>query len=127
MATPVTTGRSRSDRLLARPSVKESVLGASTKRNPEATRFRHGNDCNAAASKAVAVAFARIVAERYPGTSWLPVKPPRSDDGLVVPAGKIVRLLPGPANVDTSGGIGYPAAPAAYKRAPYEYSSNPGA
>jgi hypothetical protein len=127
MATPVTTGRSHSDRSLARPSAKESVLGASTKRNPKATGFRHGNDGNAAASKAVAVAFARIVAERYPGTSWLPVKPPRSDDRLVVPAGKVLRLLPGPANVNASGGIGHPAAPAAYERAPYEYSSNPGA
>lgn len=77
------------------------------------------------ATHAVALAFARIASQRYPGTSWLPVKRSRGNDGLVVPAGKVVRLLPSPADVDTSARIGNPTAPAAHERAPYEYSADP--
>lgn len=127
MATPATTGRPSADRSPARTRPQKRAPDTAAKRNPRATRSRQTEARDDAASKAVAVTFARILAERYPGTSWLPVKPPRDDDGLVVPAGKIVRLLPGPANVDTSGGIGNPAASAACERAPYEYRSNPGA
>ena len=78
------------------------------------------------ATDAVALAFARIVSQRYPGTTWLPVEPSRSHDSLVVSAGKVLRLLAGPADVDASARIGGPAAPTAYERAPYEYGANPG-
>jgi len=77
------------------------------------------------AAEAVALAFARVMAERYPGTNWLPAKRGRSDDDLVVPAGKVLRLLSGPADMDTYGGIGHPAAPAAYERAPHEHGADP--
>lgn len=127
MATPLTNRKPRSDRSSARVRREKSAPNAAAKRGPKPTSLRQTEARNDAASKAVAVAFARIVAERYPGTSWLPVKPPRNDDGLVVPAGKVLRLLPGPANVNTSGGIGNPTAPAAHERAPYEYGPNPGA
>lgn len=79
------------------------------------------------AAAAVALAFARVMAERYPGTNWLPTKRSRSDDRLVVPAGKVIRLLSGPADMDTSGGIGHPAAPTAYERAPHEHGADTGA
>lgn len=108
----------------ARP--KKSRAGAAAKRYPPA-RPRYAEDRENAARRAVAVAFARIVAERYPGTSWLPAERSGSDDGLVVPAGKVLRLLPGPADVDAGGWIGHSAAPAAGERAPYEYGADPGA
>src|SRR5580704_16204648 len=127
MATPVTTRRPCANRSSARIGAKKSALDASAKRSQRATQFRPLGDRDDAASNAVAVAFARIVAERYPETRWLPVKPSRGNNGLVVPAGKVIRLLPGPTNVDTSRGIGHPAAPAACERATHEYGSNPSA
>lgn len=91
--------------------------------NPTSTPSLQANDrIAAAAADAVATTFARILAERHPGTTWLPVERSRSNDGLVVPAGKVVRLLPAPADVNTSAGIGNPTA---HERAPYEHSTNP--
>lgn len=78
------------------------------------------------ATLAVATAFARIVAKRYPGTSWLPIESSRSDDRFVVPAGKVIRLLSGPADMDASGGIGHPATPTAYGRASHEHGADSG-
>lgn len=127
MATPVTTRKPCANRSSTRVGAKKSTLDASAKRSRRATQFRHLGDRDDAASNAVAVAFARIVAERYPGTRWLPVKPSRGDNGLVVPAGKVIRLLPGPANVDTRSRIGHPVTPAACERAAHEHGSNPGA
>lgn len=64
-----------------------------------------------AATRAVAGAFARLLAERYPGTSWLPVKRGDGDGALVVPAGKVLRLLPGEADAHALGrGRSVPAA-----------------
>lgn len=54
----------------------------------------HADETGEAAANAVAGAFARIVAERYPGTSWRPVESGRSEDPLVAPAGKVIRLFP---------------------------------
>jgi hypothetical protein len=54
-------------------------------------RSPHIDDRDDAATIAVATAFARIVAERYPGTSWQPAKSSGSDDR---PAGKVIRLFP---------------------------------
>jgi hypothetical protein len=79
------------------------------------------------ATAAVARAFARVMAARYPGTSWLPVEPARSDDRFVVPARKVVRLLPGPADMDAGGGVGRFAAPCACERAPDEHGADTGA
>jgi hypothetical protein len=70
-------------------------------------------DRESRATDAVALAFARIVSQRYPGTSWLPVKRRRSNDGLVLPTGKVVRLIPGPTDVHAEGRIGHSAASAA--------------
>lgn len=126
MATLAATRRPVSNSLSACVKATESAPDTGTRRNRPATQSRHSDARNEAARKAVAVAFARIVAERYPGTSWLPVKPYWGNDGLIVPTGKIVRLLPDPANVNTSSRIGHPAAPAACERTPYEYRSNPG-
>lgn len=78
------------------------------------------------AARAVALAFARVMAERYPGTSWLPVKSSRSDDRLVVPAGKVLRLLSGPADMDTSGRVGDSASSTAYGRASHEHGADAG-
>jgi hypothetical protein len=114
MATLVTTPRPASDGSAARVRPKKNWSGASAQRYPTAARSPHVDDRDAAATNAVATAFARIVAERYPGTSWLPVKSSRSDDRFVVPAGKVLRLLPGPTDMDTGSGIGHPAAPTAH-------------
>jgi len=110
MATLVTTRRSPSDGSAAHVRPNKGSSGASTQRHPIATRPPHVDDHDAA-TNAVATVFARIVADRYPGTSWLPVKSSRSEDRVVVPAGKILRLLPGPADMDTGSGIGHPAPP----------------
>lgn len=77
------------------------------------------------ANDAVALAFTTIVSRRYPGTSWLPVKRSGSNDGFVVPTGKVVRLLPGPTDVHAEGGIGHPAASATDRRASHEHRANP--
>jgi hypothetical protein len=127
MANLVTTRRPCSDRSSTHARAKKSPPDTAAKQYPPTVRSRHADDRDDAATNAVAVAFARIVAERYPGTSWLPIKPSRSDNGLVVPAGKVLRLLPGPADMDTSGWIGHSAAPAARERAPHEHGSNAGA
>lgn len=124
MATLVTTRTPYSDRSSAHTRRHKSAPDASAERYPTAARSPHPDDRDDAATNAVATAFARIVAGRYPGTSWLPVKSSRSDDPLVVPAGKVVRLLPGPADMDTRSGIGHPAAPAAYERAPHEHGAD---
>jgi hypothetical protein len=126
VANLLATRRPCSDRSSTHARAK-SQRGTAANQYLPAARSRHADDCDDAATNAVAVAFARIVAERYPGTSWLPIEPSGSDDGLVVPAGKVLRLLAGPANMDTSGGIGHPAAPAACERAPHEHGSNSGA
>ncbi len=127
MATPVTTRRPPSDHELARLATKKRPANQAAKRTPKPTSPRQPKARNTAASKAVAAAFARIAAERYPGTTWLPVEPQRSDDPLVVPAGKLLRLLPGPADMNASAGIGNSAAPTAHQRAPYEHSADPSA
>jgi hypothetical protein len=127
MGIPVTTPKPRADRSSARLGAKKRPTDPAAKRGPKATHSHRVEARDNAASQSVAVAFARIVAERFPGTSWLPVEPSRNHDGLVMPAGKMLRLLPSPANVDASARIGDPAAPAAYERAPYEYGANPGA
>jgi hypothetical protein len=114
MATLVTTRKSPSDGSAAHARPKKSSSGASAQRYPIAARSPYVDDRGAAAANAVATAFARIIAERYPGTSWLPVKSSRSNDRFVVPAGKVLRLLPGPADMDTDSGIGHPAAPTAH-------------
>ena len=125
MTTPVTTRKPCANRSSTRVGAKKSALDASAKRSLRATQFRHlGNRDD---TTRVAVAFARIVAERYPGTRWLPVKSSGGNNGFVVPAGKVLRLLPGPANVDTSGGIGHPATPAVCVRAAHKHGSDPGA
>lgn len=126
MATLVTNRRPCSDHSSARLIDDKSAPDASAQRHPTATRSLHVDDRDAAATNAVAAAFARIVAERYPGTSWLPIKSGRGDDPLVVPAGKVIRLLASPADMDTSGRIGHPAAPAAYGRASDEHGADPG-
>lgn len=56
-------------------------------------RSPHVDDCDDIAMTAVATAFVRIVAERYPGTSWQPVESSR-DDRLVVSTGQVIRLFP---------------------------------
>jgi hypothetical protein len=76
------------------------------------------------AAGAVALAFARVMAERYPGTNWLPTKRGRSGDRLVVPAGKVIRLLTSPADMDPGGRIGHPTAPTAYGRTPHEHGAD---
>src|SRR6202035_6064305 len=81
----------------------KSVPDAGAQGDPMTARSPHVDDCAAAAMAAAATAFARIIAERYPGTSWQPVKSSRSDDPLVVSTGKVVRLLAGPADMNTSG------------------------
>ncbi len=57
-------------------------------------RSPHIDDRHEAATIAVATAFARIVAKRYPGTSWKPVKLTGSQDHLAEPVGEVVRLFP---------------------------------
>jgi hypothetical protein len=114
MATLDPTPRPASDGSASRVRPKKNSSGASAQRHPIATRSLYADDRGAAATNAVATAFARIIAERYPGTSWLPVKSSRSDHRFVVPAGKVLRLLPGPADMDTDGGIWHPAAPTAH-------------
>jgi hypothetical protein len=126
MATPVTTRKPCANRSLTRVGAKRA-LDTSAKRSLRATQLRSLEDRGDAASNAVAIAFARIVAERYPGTRWLPVKSCEGDNGLIVPAGKVIRLLPGPANTDTSGGIGHPATPAACEGTAHKHSADPGA
>jgi hypothetical protein len=76
---------------------------------------------------AVALAFAGIVSRRYPGTSWLPVKRSGNKDGFVMPTGKVVRLLPGPADMHAECGIRHPAASAADRRASHEHRADAGA
>lgn len=110
MAPLATTREPPSDGSAVRLRPKKSSSDARVQLYPTAARSPHVDDRDAA-TDAVATAFARIVAERYPGTSWLPVKSSRSDDRFVVPAGKVLRLLPGPADMDTDRGIGHPAAP----------------
>lgn len=127
MAALVTTRRPCSDRSSARNRRKPSARDASAKRYPPTTRSQQLDDRTGVATNPVAAAFARIVAERYPGTVWLPVKPSGGHNGLVMPAGKVLRLLPAPANMDTNSGIGDTAASTACERAPHEHSSNPGA
>lgn len=113
--------------LSARPiDDKSAPTNASAERYPTDARPLHVDDRYAVATGAVATAFARIVAERYPGTSWLPVKSSRSDDPLVVSAGKVVRLLAGPTDMDTSGGIGDSASSTAYGRASHEHGADAG-
>jgi hypothetical protein len=127
MAALLTTSRHIADRSSGCIGPRKSARDASAKRYPPTRRSRHVDDRTEVATNAVAVAFARIVAERYPGTVWLPVKRSGGHDGLVVPAGKVFRLLPAPANMDASGGIGDSAASAACERAPHEHGANPGA
>jgi hypothetical protein len=127
MPTPITTGRPSVARAPARTKRQKRPPHPAAKRDPNPTRARQAEARHDAASKAVAAAFARIVAERYPGTTWLPLERSRSNDSFVVPAGKILRLLPGPADMNTDARIGNPTAPAAHERAPYEHSPNPGA
>jgi hypothetical protein len=57
-------------------------------------RSPHVDDRDAAATTVVATAFARIVAERYPGASWQPVRLSGGDGDLIEPARKIIRLVP---------------------------------
>lgn len=104
-----------------------------TERTPDAsneyvagTQPSQVGDRERRAADAVALAFARNVSQRYPGTSWLPVKRGRSDDRLVVPAGKVLGLLSGPADMNTGGGIRHPAAPAAYGRATHKHGADTG-
>lgn len=104
----------------------ETSPDASAQPNPtsiQSSRVGH----RIAAADAVAATFARIVAKRYPGTNWLPVESSRSNNRLVVPAGKIVRLFPSPADMDTCSGIGQRATTSASERAPHEYGANTGA
>lgn len=127
VATFIPTQDPRSDHFSAHNDAEDEVADARTKQHLPATQPRHTKDSNDAAMSAVAAAFARIVAERHPGTTWLPIERSRGNDGLVVPAGKIVRLLPGPADMNASAGIGHPTAPATHERAPYEHSADPSA
>jgi hypothetical protein len=106
MATADTTRTPSADRASARVRRDKNTSSAGTRRDPTATESTHDDDRAAAAANAVAAAFARILAERYPGTSWLPIESPRSEHRLVVPAGKVIRLVPGPADMDRSNGIG---------------------
>jgi len=123
-----TTPTPPSGRPLARTKPETSPTEASAQPNPTFTRPPQVNDrIAAAAADAVAATFARIVAKRYPGTNWLPVKSSRSDDRLVVPAGQIIRLFPSPADMDTCSGIGQRATPSASERAPHEYGADTGA
>lgn len=124
MATLITTRKHCSDRSSARLIHNKSAPDASAERYPTATRSLHINDRDDAATDAVTTAFARIVAERYPGTSWLPVKASRSDDRLVVSTGKVIRLLSGPADMDTNGGIGDSASATANGRASHEHGAD---
>jgi hypothetical protein len=126
MANPIAQRGPYADRSWTRAKPKKSRAGAAAERYPPA-QPQHAESREDAARKAVAVAFARIVTERYPGTSWLPAERSGSDDGLVVPAGKVLRLLAGPADVNAGGRIGHPAAPPAGEGAPYEYGADPGA
>jgi hypothetical protein len=112
MATPLKTSGSTSHRSSIRRQYRKQ-LHACSDRHPE-TVWPRTKISTSNAADAVGFAFARVMAERYPGTIWLPVKPGRSDDGLIVPAGKVVRLLPGPADMDAGGGIGYLSAPSAH-------------
>lgn len=109
MATLATTPKSPSDGSAARIRPNESSSGASVQRYPTTARSPHLDDRDDVATNAVATAFARIVAERYPGTSWLPVKSSWSDNRFGVPAGKVLRLLPGPADMNTCSGVEHPA------------------
>lgn len=70
----------------------ESALDADAQNLTAA--FPHGDGRGKAAANAVAGAFARIVAGRYPGTSWRPVELGRSEDSLVAPTGKVIWLFP---------------------------------
>lgn len=113
METLLTTRKPGLDRSSSRIRDRGSAAEATAKPHPPVTRPRPADDSGDAAANAVAAAFARIVAERYPGTSWLPVKRSRGHNGLVVPAGKVLRLLPGPADMDPGACIDHapPAAP----------------
>lgn len=84
------------------------------------------NVARANAAEAVAFALARVMAERYSGTSWLPVKSSRSDDRFVVPAGKVIRLLSSPADMDTSDRIRGSASSTPNGRASHEHGADAG-
>jgi hypothetical protein len=114
MAPLATTREPPSDGSAVRLRPEKSSSDARVQLYPITARSPHDDDRNADATNAVATTFARIIAKRYPGTNWLPVKPSRSDDRFVVPAGKVLRLLPGPADMDTDSGIGHAAAPTAH-------------
>jgi hypothetical protein len=89
-------------------------------------RPSHTNAREHRAANAVALAFAQVVAGRYPGTSWLPVERDRRGRCLGMPSGKVVRLLTGPADHHPLSGIGGTTTPAMNGRAPYEHSTNAG-
>jgi hypothetical protein len=127
MATLLTTQDPCLDHLSTCVGTQDDAPDTITKLGPPTTQPRHAKNSYDAARNAVATAFARIVAERHPGTTWLPIERPRGNDGLVVPAGKIVRLLPGPTDINASAGVRHPTAPAAHERAPYKHSADPGA
>jgi hypothetical protein len=51
----------------------------------------------------VAATFAQIMAERHPGTRWLPVE--RADRDATSGAGKLVAVLPAPHDLDAIGDL----------------------
>jgi hypothetical protein len=126
MPTRTTTSRSVSTVTVRRrtsgPVASTGSRGHSA--TPRAFRSRHSADPRAA--DAVARAFARILAERYPGTSWLPVKRDEPGAHLGVPSGKVIRLLPGPADQDPLGGVRPTATPPTDSRATHEHRADTG-
>src|SRR5271165_1232654 len=64
---------------------------------------RSGRLRNAAA---VGGTFAQIMAERHPGTRWLPVK--GANGGAATGAGKLVVILPAPDDLDSIGDLPTP-------------------
>jgi hypothetical protein len=95
----MTTTTSTRKLSLERPTCFGDAEGKPNSSNGHLAGIRSVDALQQQASDAVALAFATIVSQHYPGTSWLPVKRSGSNDSFVMPAGKVVRLLPGPANM----------------------------
>ena len=86
---------------------------ASARRDPTGLRRQSTapRSADPRAADAVAVTFARILAERHPGTSWLPVKRDEPGAHLGVPCRKVIRLLPAQQIRTRSAGSGPPPRP----------------
>jgi hypothetical protein len=109
-----------------RPDGEEGRRPPTTSQEPAPMRDRtsHPSNSEHRASHAVALAFAQVIAERYPGTSWLPVERNGSNDLRGMPAGKVIRLAVSPQDQHARPGVGRPTTPAAPRRASHKHRTN---